>query len=290
MYPAPFDYHRASSVDEAIKLLEENGDEAKLIAGGHSLIPLMKQRLSNPGALIDIGRIDGLEGIQRSGDTFRIGPLSTHASLASSEPLRQNATALAEAAAQVGDQQVRNKGTIGGNLAHADPASDLPAPFLALGGRVVARSPSGERTIEAEDFFFGLFMTDLAENEIITRLEVPAQKPNQHSTYVKNESPSSGYAIVGVAAGLEIDGGEITSARAAANGVVNRPVRLSALEGALEGEDAGSETVASAAEIAGDSLDTDDVLSDQQASSDYRLQLLQVYAERAFNQVLEKAS
>lgn len=290
MFPASFDYHRASSVDEAIKLLDENGDQAKLIAGGHSLLPLMKQRLSNPGALIDIGRIDRLEGIEQRGDTLSIGPLSTHATLASSGPLRENATALAEAAAQVGDQMVRNMGTIGGNLAHADPASDLPAPFLALGGRVVARSSSGERTVGAEDFFFGLFMTDLDENEIITRLEVPAQKPNQHSAYVKNESPSSGYAIVGVAAGLEIDGGEITSARAAANGVVNRPVRLPALEDALEGEDARSETVEAAAELAGDTLDKGDVLSDQQASADYRLQLLKVYAGRAFNRVLENAS
>lgn len=291
MYPSSFDYYRAESVDEALNLLESHRDEeAKLLAGGHSLLPMMKQRLSQPGALIDIGRLDELRGVETNGDSISIGPLTTHNELSQSAELEENLTLLSEAAGMVGDRQVRNRGTIGGNLAHADPASDLPAPFLVLDGKVHARNSSKDRTIDAEDFFFGLFMTELEDNEIITSFEVPTHNENQVSAYAKDPSPSSGYAIVGVASLLEVENGSISSARIAANGAMSKPVRLNVVENALKGEPANSESVEEASNKAGDDLNTEDLLSDIQASSEYREQLLKVYSRRSLNKALERAN
>ncbi len=290
MYPPKFDYYRASSVDEALSLLQQHGPDAKLLAGGHSLLPMMKMRLAQPAVLIDIGRIDELKGIRVEGDTLSIGPLTTHATIAASEDVQRLATALSDAASVVGDLQVRNRGTIGGNLAHADPASDLPAAVLALGGEIEARGPAGSRTIAADDFFQGLFTTALDENEIITAIRLPAGGQGKRvSAYVKFPHPASGYAVVGVAAVLEISGNKVTAARVAANGAFECAKRLAGVEQALSGADATAEAAASAAEHAADGFSADDFLSDIFASADYRAHLLKVYTRRALEKALERA-
>ncbi len=289
MYPPKFDYYRATSVDEALSLLQQHGDNAKLLAGGHSLIPLMKTRLAQPAVLIDIGRIDALKGIQVDGDTLRIGPLTTHADIAASEDVQGRAAALADAAGVVGDVQVRNRGTIGGNLAHADPASDLPAAVLALGGEIEVRGPNGSRTVAADDFFQGLFTTALGGDEIITAIRIPAGGGKRVSAYVKFPHPASGYAVVGVAAVLELDGQTITSARVAANGAFECAKRLTGAEQALAGATASDEAIAAAAQRAAEGFNADDFMSDIFASSEYRAHLLGVYTRRALQKALERA-
>ena len=195
MHPANFDYHRASSIDEAESLWKENSD-ASFLAGGHSLIPAMKLRLSDPGTLVDISGIDDLKGISRDGDTIRIGALTTHREVGSSDVVKDGCSALSEAAGMIGDPQVRNRGTIGGNVAHADPASDYPGILMALGATIVTSS----RSIVVDDFFTGLFETALNDGEVITEIQVPAIGASSGSAYTKFFNPSSRYAVVGVGA------------------------------------------------------------------------------------------
>jgi aerobic carbon-monoxide dehydrogenase medium subunit len=194
--PAEFTYHRATSVDEAVRLLGDL-DDARILAGGHSLLPAMKLRLSTPAALVDIGRIPGLDAIEEHGGGVRIGALARHADVASSELVRRLCPALSDAAGMIGDRQVRNRGTIGGSLAHADPGADYPTVVTALGATVVAAGRGGEREIAASDFFTGLFATALEPGELITSVQVPAAAG---SAYVKHPHPASGYAVVGAAA------------------------------------------------------------------------------------------
>jgi carbon-monoxide dehydrogenase medium subunit len=182
MYPAPFDYVRATSLDDALRLLAESGD-ARPIAGGHSLLPMMKLRLSQPGKLVDIGRLP-LRGVAVAGDAVRIGALTTHTELASSPLLRQHAPVVAEAASVIGDPQVRNRGTIGGNIAHADPGSDLPAALVALGATIRLRGRQGERTVAAKSFFLDLLTTDLRPGELITAVDVPKAAPCTGGAYL----------------------------------------------------------------------------------------------------------
>src|SRR5439155_9216028 len=193
--PAPFTYHRASSVDEAVSLLAEL-DDARPLAGGHSLLPAMKLRLSTPAALVDIGSIPGLAAIERDGDGIRIGALATHASVAASELVRSDCPILSDAAALIGDRQVRNRGTIGGSLAHADPGADYPTVVTALGATIVVQGPNGEREVAADDFFTGVFTTALEQGELLTAVRVPTV---QKAAYEKHRHPASGYAVVGVA-------------------------------------------------------------------------------------------
>lgn len=282
MYPPTFDYVRANSVEEAVQLLQEHGDNAKLIAGGHSLIPAMKLRLMAPAVLIDISRL-GLDTIMVDrGYGLRVGALATHHAIASSDEVHQHAAALAEAASVVGDVQVRNRGTIGGNLAHADPASDLPAAVLALGGEIHVTGPNGSRTIPADEFFLGLFTTALEPNEIITNIVFPnIGFKRVRSAYEKFPHPASGYAVVGVAVSLETDGDTITTARVAANGAFDHATRLTAVEDALTGATLSAETLSAAAEKAADGFSTDDFMADLFASSEYRAHLLKVYTKRA---------
>src|SRR5262252_10220074 len=207
MYSADFDYHRARSLAEVHSLLAAHPD-AKLLAGGHSLIPLMKLRLAAPSALIDIGRIPELRGISASGGTIRIGALTTHAELAASADLAKSAAALSEAAAMVGDPAVRNRGTIGGNIAHADPASDLPTVLVGLGASVVVVGPNGERTIAADKFFTGIMATALGDREIVAAITVPATTPGEGAAYVKFSHPASRYAVIGACARIAIDKGQ----------------------------------------------------------------------------------
>ncbi len=285
MYPAKCDYHRAASAAEAVDLLGQH-DNAKLLAGGHSLIPMMKLRLAEPAALIDIGCIAELRGVSESGDTIRVGALTTHAEIAASEVLGTRCSLLAEAAGQIGDPQVRNKGTIGGNIAHADPASDLPAVLVALGATVHVLGAGGERAVAAGDFFVDLLTTDLQAGEIVTAVEVPASAPGSGSAYLKVEHPASGYAVCGAAASVSFDGGSCAAAALAFNGVAAVPVDAQAVAGALIGTAADDGTIASAIEA---HLAIEDPLGDLHASGEYRVALARTYGRRALEKARDRA-
>jgi len=288
MYPDNFEYHRAESVESAVNMLADNPD-AELIAGGHSLLPTMKSGLASPDALVDISGVDGLVGIERGDDSTTIGAMTVYADIASDDAFWEDSTVLAEATSKVGDRQVRNKGTIGGNVAHADPASDLPAAVLAADASIHVHGADGERAVAADDFFMGMYATAVGADEVVTGVEVPHEDDDTESAYVKKPSPSSGYALVGVAARLTMDGDTVSEARVAANGVMDHGVRLTGAEDALEGESLDDETVEAAADAAGDSLDEYMIMEDQQASQEFRLQLLSVYTERALETVGERA-
>ena len=279
MYSPDFTYHRATSLSAAHALLAENPG-AKLLAGGHSLIPLLKLRLAAPAALVDIGRIAELRGIALSGDTIRIGALTTHAELASSSVLKKSASALADAAGQVGDPAVRNRGTIGGNIAHADPASDLPTVLVALGAQIVATRAQGERSIPAEQFFTGIMTTTLADDEIVTAVVVPASGPGQKSAYAKFSHPASRYAVVGVAALLTRRDGKCTAARVALGGLLPFAKRAPTVERAVIGTSADEATIKTAAAGVTADLGTD-VTGDIFASAEYRAAVAPAYVRRA---------
>jgi carbon-monoxide dehydrogenase medium subunit len=287
MYAETFAYHRARSLGEAHRLLAEHPG-AKLLAGGHSLIPLLKLRLAAPPALIDIGRVPELRGIELSSGTLRIGALSTHAELADSPAVRDAAPALAEAAGLVGDPAVRNRGTIGGNIAHADPASDLPAVLVALDAQVVATGPSGERTLPAVDFFTGLMMTALSEDEVVTAVLVPASPAWRGSTYVKFAHPASRYAVVGVAAAVRMQAGTCQEARVALGGLVPHPRRAAAVEQSLAGTSADEAAITAAAGLVARDLG-EDVLGDIYASAEYRAAVAPVYVARAVAAAVARA-
>ena len=290
MYPDEFDYHEATSVEEAIELLEDNaGEETELLAGGHSLLPAMKTGLSSPDVLIDIGDIDELHGVSVEGDRLVVGAMTRYSELLDSQAAHEHAPALTAAVEQVGDRQVRNRGTVGGNLAHADPASDLPGTAMAADATMVVHGPDGERSVDAEDFFFGMYATDVGPSELLVRVEVPSAA-DAVGTYAKKASPSSGYAMVGVAAQLRLDGDTVESARVGANGVVDHGVRLEPVEDALTGETLDEGTIEAAAGHATDDLDTALLMDDLQASSEFRAQLLEVYTERALTDAMEQAA
>ena len=287
MYPDEFEYHRPATVGDAIETLVDNPD-AEVLAGGHSLIPAMKTGLSSPDALVDIGDIDDLTGIDERGGRVRISALTDYATIHESDVVNEAATVLSEAAGEIGDVQVRNRGTIGGNVAHADPASDLPGAVLAADATVTVAGPDGRRTVAVDEFFHGMYETDVGETEILTGIEVPAAETTG-STYVKRPSPSSGYALVGVAAALETDGEVVESARVAANGVMDRAVRLTPTESALEG--VAVDDTAAFADAAGEAttdLDEFMIMDDLQASSEFRANLLRQYTERAVTTAVER--
>jgi carbon-monoxide dehydrogenase medium subunit len=286
MYPSNFEYFRAGSVQEAVRLLQENKG-AKVLAGGHSLIPAMKMRLAAPLALVDIGRIPGLAGVTKKNGALRVGSLTPHASLAASDLLRQFCPLLAEAAGQIGDAQVRHKGTIGGNVTHADPASDLPGVILALEGIFQVTGAGGERQIRAADFFVDLLTTDLKSDEVLTAVEVRALGERTGSCYLKFEHPASGYAIVGAAAVVALaDDGSCREARLAFNGVTVTPYRAAEVETRLIGKPLDETTVAAAME----KLNVQDPMHDPVfASGTYRLQLARVYGKNAILQAAARA-
>lgn len=287
MFPAEFDYLRADSVDEALTLLADN-PEAELLAGGHSLVPTMKTGLATPEAVVDIGGIDGLQGIDHREDSIRVGAMTTYATVAGDEGFWADATVVAEAARAVGDIQVRNRGTIGGNIAHADPASDLPAAVLAADATIEATGPDGTRTLDVDGFFRGMYDTALADDEILTAIEFPAQSETAGGAYEKRPSPSSGYALVGVAATLATDGDTITSAGVAANGVLDHAVRLDPVEAALEGEPLEEEVLADAAERAAEDLEEMRMMDDLQASAEFRAQLLRAHTRDALETAADR--
>ena len=289
MYPPEIDYYRAGSVVEAATLLSQHSD-SKVLAGGHSLIPVLKLRLAAPSALIDIGRISSLRGIAADSSTIRIGALTTHSEIASSTVIGQHATALAEAAGMIGDPAVRNRGTIGGNVAHADPASDLPQVLVCLGARFVVANGDGERVVAAGDFFEGLMTTALGDSEILTAVEIPAADSGGSSAYAKFAHPASRYSVIGAAASLSADGSRCTAASVVVGGVCPTPVRLAGVEEALVGSDLSESGIAEASSRTAESLDDDEVLGDIYASAAYRKAVAHVWVRRALAAVMARLS
>ena len=280
MIPVAFDYERATSVDDAIAKLAASGGKA--IAGGHSLVPLMKLRLSEPGTLVDISKIPGLSGIKEVGGKIEIGATTTHAEIAASKLLRDKCPIVAEAAAEIGDPQVRNRGTIGGSLAHADPASDMPAVVIALDADIQIKGKGGARTVKASAFFRGFYDVDLAPGELIVAVNFT---PVKSAAYAKLHQRASHYAIVGVAAVLDASGGTIKSARLGVTGATTHAMRLSNVEAALAGKKGDGLTAA----LASSANDVADVNADLHASADYRRAMIPVFAKRAVERALARA-
>jgi carbon-monoxide dehydrogenase medium subunit len=278
-----FEYSRATSLDDALAKLRAAKGEGKLIAGGHSLVPLMKLRLSEPKTLIDIARIPGLSGINKHGDNIQIGAGTVHHDVATSALLQQACPMVAEAAATIGDPQVRNRGTLGGSLAHADPSADYPAAMLAVDAEIHIKGPKGSRVVKARDFFRGLFTVDLAVDEIIVGVEF---KPVKAAAYAKLQQRASHFAIVGVAAALEVKNGTIQSARIGVTGASSHATRLTDVEAALAGKPLSMPGIEAAARLAGAKLG--DVNSDIHASQEYRRAMIPVFTERALKRALAR--
>jgi carbon-monoxide dehydrogenase medium subunit len=285
MYPPKFDYYRASSVEEAISLLQTH-DGAKLLAGGHSLVPVMKMRLADPGVLIDIGRIDDLSGIKSRGSSVTVGALTTHAMVAASEVLPD---ALTQAAGWIGDPMVRNRGTVGGNLAHADPASDLPTVMVALGATFELQGPAGKRMVGAEDFFVDFFTTALADDELIVAIHMLSPAEDEGSAYAKLFNPASRYAMVGAAAVLSKHGKKCSAASVAIGGLTPMAQRCPAVEAALSGQKLNAETIAAAAAAVVADLDDDELVGDIHASAAYRKEMAPVIVARALTEAADRA-
>ena len=282
MYPANFEYRKASSIADAVRLLSENPG-AKLLAGGHSLIPLMRFRLARPEVLIDIGGVDGLRGVTVSGDTINIGALATHAEIANSADVQRANGLLAEAASGIGDPAVRNRGTIGGNLAHADPASDWATVLTALGATVSAQGSAGSRTIAVADLIEDAFTTVLGENELITTVSVPTLAANQRAEYAKMAHPASFYAVVGGAVVVTMDGDRCTAASVAVGGLTPRPVKAPAVEQALSGSTLTMSSIGDATARLSEDLSAAgvDIIGDVFASADFRASIAPVEVKHA---------
>jgi carbon-monoxide dehydrogenase medium subunit len=285
MIPTPFDYLRATSLEDAFAKIRASNGAGKFIAGGHSLVPVMKLRLSEPAVLIDIARIPGLSGIRQQGDTIEIGAVTVHHEVATSALLQKVCPMLADAAATIGDPQVRNRGTLGGSLAHADPAADYPAAMIALDADIQIQGAKGARTVKAADFFRALFTVDLASDELIVGIRF---KPVKAAAYAKLHQRASHFAIVGIAAALQVSGGVIQSARIGITGAAAHATRLTAVESALAGKPASRESIAAAARNAGGALK--DVNSDLHASEEYRRAMVEVFVERALTEALARSN
>jgi aerobic carbon-monoxide dehydrogenase medium subunit len=279
MFASPFAYHRPGSIVEAQRLLSAHPG-AMLLAGGHSLLPLLKLRLAAPDVLIDIGRIAELKGISELSGRLRLGAATTHAEIASSDLVQRHCAVLADVAGRIGDPAVRNRGTIGGSISHADPGADLPSVLVALGATIEITGSGGSRTIPADSFFIGLMATALGHAEIVTAVSIPALGPGHGAAYVKFAHPASRYAVIGVAAAIAISGGTISSARIVAGGLVPIPTRLTAVEEALTGQPATAATAERAAARTADALG-EAVIGDVFASAGYRRAVAATYVARA---------
>jgi carbon-monoxide dehydrogenase medium subunit len=286
MIPAAFEYVKASSVAQAIALLNQHGDEAKVIAGGHSLLPAMKLRLSQPAVLIDIAHVAELKGIKTAGSTLTVGAGETYHAIATSATVISACPVLAACTGQIGDIQVRNAGTIGGALAHADPAADLTAVFLAIGGTVTVQSANGTRSIAADDLFVSMLMTALDSGELITAVNVPVMSKGQGAAYAKLKHPASRYAIVGVAAAVTISNGVVSACRVAVTGAGPQAVRQPSVEKALIGTSGDAAAIKAACASAGADME---YLGDIHASEEYRRAMVKVYAARALTDAVAAA-
>ncbi|MAF54918.1 MAG: carbon monoxide dehydrogenase [Deltaproteobacteria bacterium] len=282
MIPESFDYQRASTVSEAISLLQQHGEDAKIVAGGHSLVPTMKLRLATPGTLIDIGGISELKYINDKGDYLAIGAGATHWMIESSDLIQKKAPGLSQAAAQVGDVQVRNRGTIGGVLAHSDPQADYPGVVLALDATLVVQGSRGERTIAVSDYFTGLWETALGDDELLTEVRIPTDSANANSCYLKFPQPASRYPYVGCAVAMDSSAGSCSDVRVGFSGVGETAFRDSGVEDALRGNTLNESAIASASAKAADGRS---VLSDVFVSEEYRRAMAQVYVKRALTQL-----
>src|SRR6058998_1161279 len=286
MYPAQFDYHTPGTIREALDLLGRHKDDAKLLAGGHSLLPAMKLRLAQPKHLVDLKKVPGLSGIKEEGGTLVIGAMTTHYAVESSPVVKSKCPVLAATAGQIGDPMVRNMGTIGGSLAHADPAADYPAAIIALGAEMVAEGPKGKRTIKADDFFKGLLTTALAADEILTEVRVPVCGPKVGCAYQKFPHPASRFAVVGVAAVLTMDGGKVSKAGIGITGAGTKAVRAKGVEAGLVGKALDAATIQAAAQKAAEGVD---VQADLQGSVEYKSHLCRVFAKRAITEAVKRA-
>ena len=287
MYPASFDYHTPGSVQEAISLLGKLRDDAKLLAGGHSLIPMMKLRLAQPKHLIDLRKVPGLAGIREDGGSIAIGTMTTHWQVESSKLLQARIPVVSEAAGMIGDPQVRNLGTIGGSLAHADPAADMPAVMIALGAEFVVEGARGRRTVKVDDFFKGLMMTAVGPDEILVEIRVAVPPAGSGAAYLKFPHPASRFAIVGVCAALTVDGkGICTKTGVGVTGAGTKAVRAKGVEAGLAGKALDQAAIEAAAAKAADGVD---VQADLQGSAEYKAHLLRVHARRAIEAALGRA-
>lgn len=287
MFPSPFEYQAPASLDEALALLSQHGDRAKVLAGGHSLLPLMKLRLAAPELLIDIGRIPELAGIREADGGLVIGAGTTYRMVQDSALIRERFPLVREAAEVVGDQQVRNRGTIGGALAHADPASDMPAVMLALNAELTLVRQGGRRTLPIGEFLVDALTTALQPGELLTEIRLPALPARSGTAYVKYPHPASGYAVVGVAAVLALDAqGRCSDVRVGITGASSKAYRARAVEQALAGQAPTEQNIAAAAERAAEGVEMN---SDLFASAEYRAHLTRVFARRALALAAQRA-
>jgi len=281
--PVAFDYEVAESVDHAIELLGQHGEDAKLIAGGHSLIPIMRLRLAAPSVLIDLDRLEDLRYVRDEGDHLAIGALTRHRDVYNNELVQEHCGIIGHTAGLLGDPSVQHRGTLGGTLAHGDPAGDMPAVISALEGTLVIQGPNGERTVSASDFFQDYLFTDLEPDEVVKEVRVPKLGPNTGWSYMKFSRRSQDWAIVGVAAVVEKSNGNIDSARIGLTSMGSTPIRASAVEEALSG--ASPDGVAEAANSADEGTEP---TTDDAASAEFRKHLARVWTRRAVEEALNR--
>jgi carbon-monoxide dehydrogenase medium subunit len=287
MYPAAFEYHAPTSVQDAIGLLTKLKDDAKLLAGGHSLVPMMKLRLAQPKHLIDLRKVSGLGGIKEEGGALAIGAMTTHYQVESSPLVKSKIPMLSEVGGIIGDPAVRNLGTVGGSLAHADPAADWPAAVIALGAEFVCEGPKGRRTVKVDDWFQGLMSTAVREDEILVQVRVPVWPAGSAAAYMKFPHPASRFAVVGVAAAVTLDGkGVCTKAGIGVTGAGTKAVRGKGVEAGLVGKALDAATIEAAAQKAAEGVD---VQADLQGSVEYKSHLCRVFARRAIAEAVKRA-
>lgn len=286
MYPAPFDYIAAGSLDEAVGLLAEHGDEAKVLSGGQSLIPLLKLRFATPRVVVDINRVDGLDSLDEANGGLRIGALVRHKACERSQMLRDRYPVLSQAAAQISDPIVRNLGTVCGSVAHADPQGDWGAALLAAGASAVARGPGGERTVPLSGFFQGPFTTALDPGEVITEIRVPDPGPRSGGAYLKLERRVGDFATAAVGVQLSLDGGKVARAGVALTGVGATNIQAVEAERALAGAELDDDAIRGAAELAAQAAEPQ---SDLRGSADYKRRVVRVFTERALRAAAEAA-
>ncbi|MGH7905092.1 MAG: FAD binding domain-containing protein [Candidatus Binataceae bacterium] len=287
MYSSAFEYHRVASVKEALALLGQFGDDARLLSGGHSLLPMLKLRLAQPGHLIDIGGIAGMSKIREENGKIAVGAMATHHQIEESKLVREKLGLLGRTASAIGDIQVRNRGTIGGSLSHADPAADYPAAVLALEGEIRLESASGARIVKAEEFFVDLMTTAAEHGEVLTEVFFAPLPAGAGYAYLKHPQPASGFAVVGAAALVQLDkSGKCERIRIGVTGLGPKAFRAKAVEAALQGKALDAGVIDSAARQAASGIEA---LSDIHASSEFRAQLAQVYTRRAVAQAAATA-